>query len=40
MQLSHKSMEVIKIDMESGLSFVLYMFKSDTDDDSFKLKSI
>lgn len=30
-------MEVIKIDMESGLIFVLYMFKSDTDDKGFKL---
>lgn len=30
-------MEVIKIDMESDLIFVLYMFKSDTDDERFKL---
>lgn len=40
MQLLHKSMEVIKKNMELGLIFLLYMFKSDTDDERFKLKSI
>lgn len=39
MQLLHKSMEVIKKE-HGGLIFLLYMFKSDTDDERFKLKSI